>query len=128
VSSSTTFELAGGIMPKDATKNVDRYKIRGGQLNEFDFNRNQEQFAEQQTKKATKETLFPKTTNVSTATNVTNATKAIKAAKATKSSKPAKGATVKLAARKTGKKAAQKTSKKPAGKISKKAARKTSKK
>jgi hypothetical protein len=33
-------------MPKDATKNVDRYKIKGGQLNEFDFNRNQEELAE----------------------------------------------------------------------------------
>ena len=37
-------------MPKDATKNVDRYKIRGGQINEFDFHRNQEQFAEQKEK------------------------------------------------------------------------------
>jgi len=45
-------------MPKDATKNVDRYKIRGGQLNEFDYTKNQEQFAEQDTKitKATKGT------------------------------------------------------------------------
>ena len=45
-------------MPKDATKNVDRYKVRGGQLNEFDFARNQEQFAEQDTKitEATKTT------------------------------------------------------------------------
>lgn len=33
-------------MPKDATKNVDRYKIKGGQLNEFDFHKNQEEFAE----------------------------------------------------------------------------------
>ena len=33
-------------MPKDATKNVDRYKIRGGQLNEFDFQKNQEEVAE----------------------------------------------------------------------------------
>ena len=24
-------------MPKDATKNVDRYKVRGGQFNEYDF-------------------------------------------------------------------------------------------
>ena len=24
-------------MPKDATKNVDRYKVRGGHLNEYDF-------------------------------------------------------------------------------------------
>ena len=33
-------------MPKDATKNIDRYKIKGGQLNEFDFHKNQEEFAE----------------------------------------------------------------------------------
>jgi len=24
-------------MPKDPSKNVDRYKVRGGQLNEYDF-------------------------------------------------------------------------------------------
>jgi hypothetical protein len=29
-------------MPKDATKNIDRYKVRGGQLNEFDYQQNQE--------------------------------------------------------------------------------------
>ena len=45
-------------MPKDATKNIDRYKIRGGQLNEFDFAKNQEQFAEQGTRKATKSELI----------------------------------------------------------------------
>ena len=28
-------------MPKDAKKNIDRYKIRGGDLNEFEFNQNQ---------------------------------------------------------------------------------------
>lgn len=33
-------------MPKDATKNVDRYKIRGGRLNEFEFTENQERFSE----------------------------------------------------------------------------------
>ena len=37
-------------MPKDASKNVDRYKIRGGTLNEFEFAENQEQFAEQKHK------------------------------------------------------------------------------
>ena len=46
-------------MPKDAKKNVDRYKVRGGQLNEFDFTKNQEQFAEQD-KKATKGTKSTK--------------------------------------------------------------------
>ena len=51
-------------MPKDATKNVDRYKVRGGQLNEFDYSKNQEQFAEQDTKiaKATKGTNSTKST------------------------------------------------------------------
>jgi hypothetical protein len=34
-------------MPKDAKKNVDRYKIRGGDINEFEFHKNQEQFVEQ---------------------------------------------------------------------------------
>ncbi len=28
-------------MPKDAKKNVDRYKVRGGDLNEFEFRQNQ---------------------------------------------------------------------------------------
>ena len=28
-------------MPKDAKKNIDRYKIRGGDLNEFEFHKNQ---------------------------------------------------------------------------------------
>ena len=31
-------------MPKDATKNVDRYKVRGGQLNEFEYQQKQEDF------------------------------------------------------------------------------------
>lgn len=34
-------------MPKDPARNVDRYKIRGGQLNEFDFHRDQQDFAQQ---------------------------------------------------------------------------------
>lgn len=33
-------------MPKDAKKNVDRYKIRGGDLNEFEFRQNQGQVKE----------------------------------------------------------------------------------
>ncbi|HEU4713873.1 MAG TPA: hypothetical protein VFS76_20060 [Pyrinomonadaceae bacterium] len=46
-------------MPKDATKNVDRYKVRGGQLNEFEFHQNQAATATKSTdkkgsKKATK--------------------------------------------------------------------------
>lgn len=43
-------------MPKDATKNIDRYKVRGGDINEFEFHKNQEQFlATKGTKKDTKE-------------------------------------------------------------------------
>jgi hypothetical protein len=73
-------------MPKDATKNVDRYKIRGGQLNEFDYTKNQEEFAERGTK-------------------VTKPTNAPTAKKGTKSTKPSKGVSAKkLAARKAAKK------------------------
>ena len=43
-------------MPKDATKNIDRYKVRGGELNEFDFHQNQERYAEQLATKGTKDT------------------------------------------------------------------------
>ena len=35
-------------MPKDPTKNVDRYKIRGGDLNEFEFTQNQAAFEMEQ--------------------------------------------------------------------------------
>ena len=41
-------------MPKDATKNVDRYKIRGGDINEFEFHKNQEQYLATKGTKATK--------------------------------------------------------------------------
>ena len=85
-------------MPKDPTKNVDRYKIRGGTLNEFEFDQNQEAFEEQKPKKDGK--LIPGTPPE----------KAKKATKATKSSKSTKtvalrGASAKkLAARKAAKK------------------------
>ena len=35
-------------MPKDPTENIDRYKIRGGHLNEYEFQKNQREFAEQE--------------------------------------------------------------------------------
>jgi len=72
-------------MPKDATKNVDRYKIRGGQINEFDYTKNQEEFAERGTK-------------------VTKPTKAPSATKGTKSTKANKGVSAKKQGRKAGKK------------------------
>ncbi len=33
-------------MPKDPKKNVDRYKVRGGDINEFEYDKNQEALAE----------------------------------------------------------------------------------
>ena len=66
-------------MPKDAKKNVDRYKIRGGDLNEFEFRQNQGQV---------KESAGPP-----------------KSVAAKKSAKPLRGATAKkLAAKKAAKK------------------------
>jgi hypothetical protein len=46
-------------MPKDPTKNVDRYKIRGGTLNEFELDENQEAYEEQKSKRGGK--LIPGT-------------------------------------------------------------------
>ena len=103
-------------MPKDATKNVDRYKIRGGQLNEFDFHQNQEEFSEQQSAQAPN--LIPgtppeakkaiKSTKTNKAVKSSKATKATKTAKSRKSTKarkaPVGASAKKLAARKAAKK------------------------
>ena len=118
-------------MPKDATKNVDRYKIRGGQLNEFDFHRNQEDFAAQQNTEATnlipgtppevrgkaakpaaKKTQKQATKKAAKATNAakattkksTKATKGTKSTKTTKKKAPTGASAKKLAARKAAKK------------------------
>jgi len=49
-------------MPKDAKKNVDRYKVRGGDLNEFEFNQNQGRVKESElsSKKSAKKTTAKK--------------------------------------------------------------------
>jgi hypothetical protein len=65
-------------MPKDAKKNVDRYKIRGGDLNEFEFHQNQA---------LVKESAIP-----------------AKAAGGKKPVKSAKGSTAKKASKKSAKK------------------------
>ena len=98
-------------MPKDATKNVDRYKVRGGELNEFDFHQNQEEFAEERSAQASN--LIPGTPPEARvarlrpvpkkATKATKTKKAIKATKATKAS-PRGASAKKLAARKASKK------------------------
>ena len=83
-------------MPKDATKNIDRYKIRGGQLNEFEYTENQKALAGKKAKGGAKlipgtppeeadEGLQPRVTAKASAT--TKSTKAAKATKATKSAK-----------------------------------------
>jgi len=113
-------ELAGGsIMPKDPTKNVDRYKIRGGQLNEFELHQNQEEYVKDksltgkqlipvqasQATTSTKEVKTTKSTKGTKATKGTKGSKATKGTKGTKASKAVTGASAKkLAARKTAKK------------------------
>ena len=46
-------------MPKDATKNVDRYKVRGGHLNEYEF---ENQKAAEKKQKSTPKQKVSKTT------------------------------------------------------------------
>jgi len=95
-------------MPKDATKNVDRYKIRGGQLNEFEYTENQKALAGKKPKGGAK--LIPGTPPEEAGEGLQPTVKAA-AAKGTKSttkkaakkanSTSTKGATAKkLAARK----------------------------
>ena len=43
-------------MPKDPTKNVDRYKIRGGVINEYEYHENQEATKVSEPLKGTKST------------------------------------------------------------------------
>ena len=96
-------------MPKDATRNIDRYKIRGGELNEFDFHQNQEQFAEQQ--KPTTTGLIPGTPPEVKAERLRAlAKKAASAATKKTSRKPTQAAPVKAAGAKkpASKKAAKK--------------------
>lgn len=120
-------------MPKDPTKNVDRYKIRGGVINEYEYHQNQEALAQDESKGDGKlipgtppeekgERLQPRVASAATkskpqkgtkGTKSKKAKKAAKAAKSTKARKPAKkssknaprGASAKkLAARKAAKK------------------------
>jgi hypothetical protein len=92
-------------MPKDATKNVDRYKIRGGQLNEFEYTENQKALAGKKGKTGAK--LIPGTPPEEAGVGLRPAVKATSKAttKATKKPTPTKGASAKkLAARKAAKK------------------------
>ena len=104
-------------MPKDPKKNVDRYKIRGGDINEFEYHQNQEAFAEQKGSSAAN--LIPGTPPEEKAQEM----RPMVAKKTTK--KAAK----KKATKATTKKAAKKASVTPRGASAKKlAARKAAKK
>jgi len=91
-------------MPKDATKNVDRYKVRGGTLNEFEYTENQKSLAQKKPGKRAK--LIPGTPPEEGGDGLQPAVKATsKATKTTKATKkkasPTKGVSAKkLAARK----------------------------
>ena len=41
-------------MPKDPTKNVDRYKVRGGVINEYEYHENQQAVVQDEPQKSTK--------------------------------------------------------------------------
>ena len=101
-------------MPKDATKNVDRYKIRGGQLNEFEYTENQKALAGKKPKGGAK--LIPgtppeeagdgqrpavKAGSKKSTTKASAATKSTKGTKKKANNSSTKGASAKkLAARK----------------------------
>ncbi len=109
-------------MPKDPTKNVDRYKIRGGSINEFEYDQNQEAFAANKASGEAK--MIPGTPPEEKAKEMRPAVAKKPAQKATKKAAkkqaatkkaakkaavPARGATAKkLAARKAAKKKAAK--------------------
>ena len=75
-------------MPKDPTKNVDRYKIRGGHLNEFEYTERQKAVAEKKPTGGAK--LIPGTPPEEAADGLQPAVKP-KASTATKGTKSAKG-------------------------------------
>jgi type II secretory pathway component GspD/PulD (secretin) len=114
-------------MPKDPTENIDRYKVRGGHLNEYEFQRNQESLAEvrpgdggnlipgtppEQRSEQLKE-LIQKTTPPAKKTTKTSAKKSAK--KVTSKKSGAKKATAKKSGSVKTKKAKRTTSAKKSG-------------
>ena len=90
-------------MPKDATKNIDRYKVRGGQFNEFEYSENQKGLAGKKGKTKGKLILgsSPEAVAPGLQPAVKATTKATKTTKETKKASPTKGVSAKkLAARK----------------------------
>ena len=106
-------------MPKDATKNIDRYKIRGGQLNEFEYTENQKAVAGKKAKGRGK--LIPGTPPEEAAETLQPTVKA----KASKATKGTKSKTTKKANNTSSKGASAKKSAASKTAASKTAARKT---
>ena len=53
-------------MPKDPTKNIDRYKTRGGVINEYEYHENQQATKVSEPQKGTPGTKARKATNNTT--------------------------------------------------------------
>ena len=85
-------------MPKDPAKNVDRYKIRGGVINEYEYHENQQALAQNE---ASEEMAARKVSEPQKGTKSTTTKKAAKKA----TSNTMRGASAKkLAARKAARK------------------------
>jgi hypothetical protein len=78
-------------MPKDPTKNVDRYKVRGGVINEYEYHENQQALVQDEPKGDGK--LIPGTPPEEKPKKSTKATKTKKVSTSRKSEKAAKKAT-----------------------------------
>src|SRR5687768_1808896 len=115
-------------MPKDPTKNIFQYKIRGGHLNEFEFHQNQGQVRQQQERPWERENFDPNTVLPGqeevgspkaqaklSRSGITTAKRTVKA-----SDKGSKKAAKKQAAKKPAKSASRKTTSKSASKSAKK--------
>ena len=86
-------------MPKDATKNIDRYKVRGGQFNEFEYGENQKALERKKENSGAK--LIPGTPPEEAAPGLQPVVKATsKASKSTKATKKANSSTKGVSAKK----------------------------
>jgi hypothetical protein len=92
-------------MPKDAKKNIDRYKIRGGDLNEFEFSQNQARVKEAvpETQKSAPPMKGPTAKSSTTKGPTAKKTTAKKSAKQKTAKKSAKKTTAKKSAKQTSK-------------------------
>ena len=72
-------------MPKDPTKNVDRYKVRGGVIDEYEYHQNQQVLAKDGPQKGTQSTSAKKAAKQATNNTIRGASaKKLAARKAAK--------------------------------------------